>query len=124
SLLGVTIGWFCVATLCFVGLFTTGPNEPGEMLAEKRRSLAYILVAGIGFAVTACVVAALGKYRGHIAPASGNGMMPWSSPALLLTSFVPLILLINALPAWVYARVATKLPLWNLFARAFGRLFP
>jgi hypothetical protein len=124
SLLGVVIGWFCTAVVCFVGLSLAGQPGTNEALAEKRRSLAFALLAGVGFAVTVCITAALGKYRGTVAPASGDGMIAWSSPALLLTALVPLILLINALPAWVYARFATKLPLWTLFARAFGRFFP
>ena len=122
SLSGVLIGWFCISLVSIVGLLVTG----SKTITEDRMcgSRASALIAGIGFSATVGLVVALGEYRGTVASTSGGALISWSAPVLLITALVPLILLVNALPVWMYARLSQKIPLWPFVVRNVGRLFP
>lgn len=122
SLLGVLIGWFCVSLVGILGLLVTEKKSVTE--DRMRGSRAFALISGIGFAVAVGLIAALGEYRGNVASTSGGAMISWSGPALLITALVPLILLVNALPVWMYARLSQKIPLWPFIVRSVARLFP
>ncbi|HZP85149.1 MAG TPA: hypothetical protein VFB21_26235 [Chthonomonadaceae bacterium] len=115
ALLGGAIGWLCVSLTLLLG--TRYRQE------EADAPLALPLVAGTGFALTVCALAALGEFRAKAALTSGV-TASWSAQGLAFAAGVPFALLLGALPTAFFARIALKLPLAGFFARLFGGLFP
>jgi hypothetical protein len=110
ALLGVAIGWLVVSLVLYLGLTTH----------DSR--LTTLLTSGAGFAVTLCAVAALGVLREPLTKDVKEGM--WSAIALAFAAGIPFTMLLSALPAPVFARIALKMPFAGAFARLGERFFP
>ena len=114
TLPGIAIGWFAVTMLLLVGL--------QKARTENRRAV-LPLVAGIGFTITLCCVFILGELHARTWPAGAKQSMSWSAIGALVAASVPFFTLVCSLPNHLFAAIAMKMPLANLFAGASGRVF-
>jgi hypothetical protein len=114
ALMGGAIGWFVITFLLILSLGRRGTNGRGLTLP---------LAIGTAFTTLVCGVALLGEYRGAV-DWTGAHSLSWSAVGLTFAAGIPFALLLSALPASTFARVALRLPFAGVFARWSGRLFP
>lgn len=96
TLAGIASGWFLIALMTYLGLGSTEGRDAGKESAGWPVQSAAV-VAGIGFAVTLCAVAALGHYRDLAGPQTAR----WAGAAIALAAGVPFMILLTG---WLGSR--------------------
>ncbi len=122
ALMGVAIGWFVHMFLVYTGTSSSEYSRNDPQSASLSNNLHTIsLLAGAGFAVLLCAVAALGIYRDNLEYSGMNH--PLTAIAMIMAVSIPFLTLVCALPASLFARMAMKIPGIGFFAGISSRLF-
>jgi len=91
TLLGAAIGWLVISFVLYIGVAARRGGEVVQL----------VLASGAGFAVTLCVLVALGVYRGSFTPP--GHIYLWSTTAVAFAAGIPLALILSVLPAQLLA---------------------
>ncbi|MCS6777047.1 MAG: hypothetical protein RMJ43_10680 [Chloroherpetonaceae bacterium] len=118
AMLGVQIGWLCVAATGLIGLPQDRSETGDEVEGSDARATA--LVSGLLFLVAFGSLMALGRYRGYSVFSRMYPDMSWSIGGMLLVVLAPLTVLLHAGPSWIPGWLTQRLPLRHLVLRMVG----
>ncbi|MGQ0571530.1 MAG: hypothetical protein ACT4P5_18665 [Armatimonadota bacterium] len=90
TLAGIAGGWLLIGLMTYLGLGSTEGRDTGKQSTGWPVQSAAV-IAGIGFAVTLCAVAALGHYRDLAGPQTAR----WGGAAIALAAGVPFMILLT-----------------------------
>lgn len=120
AVLGIQIGWLCVAAIGLAGLLQALSSGASEGEGEDVRITS--LVSGILFLIVCGSLVALGRHRGYSIFSRVYPDMGWSGGGMLIVVLAPLVMLAHAGPRWLLGWLAQRLPLRHLVLRGVSAI--